>query len=210
MCFSAEASFTAAAVLAVMGFVTLSKAKKHPERYLIAALPLFFALQQITEGIQWLYYQGSFGTEQGAGAARELFLFMALILWPFWIPLSILVAEKKTEKRRLLYVFLLIGLFDALYNGYYSLFQPTNASILENSIYYHLKIDRNSIWIYAAATVLPWFFTSTPKAKILGLGFALGYAVSAWFFYSTFTSVWCFFAAINSLIIYAMVTSEDR
>lgn len=210
MCFSAEVSFTAAAVLGAIALVTLVKSKKNPDRYLIAAIPIFFALQQLTEGIQWLYYQGTLGTEQGASAARELFLFIALIIWPFWIPLSVLVAERKPEKRKILYGFLLIGLLDSIYNGYMSLGQPTQASIYENSIYYHIKVAVNSVWFYGIATVLPWFFTSTPKAKILGLGFGLGYAVSAWFYYATFTSVWCFFAAINSAIIYAMVTSEER
>lgn len=210
MCFSAEVSFTAAAVLGAIALVTLVKAKKNPDRYLIAAIPILFALQQLTEGIQWLYFNGTFGTEAGASAARELFLFIALIIWPFWIPLSILVAERNREKRGILYLFLLVGVLEAAYNGYVSLSGPTEASIYENSIYYHLKVAVNSVWFYGAVTVLPWFFTSTPKAKLLGCGFALGYAVSAWFYYATFTSVWCFFAAINSAIIYAMVTSDER
>lgn len=210
MCFSAEVSFTAAAVLGAIALVTLVKAKKNPDRYLIAAIPILFALQQLTEGIQWLYFNGTFGTEAGVNAARELFLFIALIIWPFWIPLSILVAERKPEKRGILYIFLLIGVFVAIYNGYVSLLQPTSSGVYENSIYYRSNVAVNSVWFYGIATVLPWFFTSTPKAKLLGLGFALGYAVSAWFYYATFTSVWCFFSAINSAIIYAMVTSDER
>jgi len=47
MCFSAEASFTAAAVLVPAGAVSMVRAYKTDRRYLpIATLPLLFGLQQ--------------------------------------------------------------------------------------------------------------------------------------------------------------------
>ena len=210
MCFSAEASFTAAAVLGAIAVASLIKAKKNPDRYLIAAMPLFFAIQQISEGIQWLYFGNKVVSEQAANAAAELFLLVALIIWPLWVPLSVVVAERRREKRGILYCFLLLGALDALYNGYVSLGNPMPASIVGHSIFYTLYVSQPSVWVYAAATILPWFFTTTPKAKLLGLGFGVGYSIAAWFYFSTFASVWCFFAAINSGIIYAIVTSDER
>jgi hypothetical protein len=210
MCFSSKASFTAAAVLGAIAVASLIKAKKNPDRYLFAAMPLFFAIQQISEGMQWLYLESGVGTERAANAASELFLFIALVIWPFWTPLSVVVAERQREKRGLLYVFLVIGVLDTIYNAYVSLGNPMPASIVGHSIFYQLYVSQPSVWVYAIAVILPWFFTSTPKTKILGVGYALGYSVAAWFYFATFASVWCFFAAINSAIIYAIVTSEDR
>ena len=56
MCFSATASFTAAAVAGSIGAVTLWKAAKlrDPALLPIAAFPALFALQQTVEGLLWL------------------------------------------------------------------------------------------------------------------------------------------------------------
>jgi hypothetical protein len=54
MCFSAQASFGASAVLGIMGIYALHKAKQ--QERLLAIVPLFFAVQQACEGIVWLTY----------------------------------------------------------------------------------------------------------------------------------------------------------
>ncbi len=54
MCFSAQASFGASAVLGIMGIYALRKAKQQ-ERFL-AMVPLLFAIQQACEGIVWVTY----------------------------------------------------------------------------------------------------------------------------------------------------------
>ena len=56
MCFSATASFTAAAIVGSIGAVTLWKAARLRDRALlpIAAFPVLFALQQTVEGLLWL------------------------------------------------------------------------------------------------------------------------------------------------------------
>ena len=54
MCFSAEASFTAAAVLVPFGALSMTRAYKTDPRYIpIATLPLLFGLQQALEGAVW-------------------------------------------------------------------------------------------------------------------------------------------------------------
>ena len=51
MCFSAEASFAAAAVLLPAGGVAMQRAARRNLNYLpIATLPLLFGLQQFSEG----------------------------------------------------------------------------------------------------------------------------------------------------------------
>src|SRR5581483_10832077 len=54
MCFSAEASFTAAAILLPAGAIGMQRAYRTERRYLpFAALPLFFGLQQLFEDLVW-------------------------------------------------------------------------------------------------------------------------------------------------------------
>ena len=54
MCFSATASFTAAAVLLPSGVLSVYRAWRGDRRYLaLSALPLLFGLQQLFDGMVW-------------------------------------------------------------------------------------------------------------------------------------------------------------
>ncbi len=53
MCFSPEADFVSGAVIGLVGVASLREAR-HPREVPLAALPLAFALHQITEGFVWL------------------------------------------------------------------------------------------------------------------------------------------------------------
>jgi hypothetical protein len=57
MCFSAEADFAVAAVVAPVGVATLRAAARAHDQ-LLAALPLLPALHQLTEGVVWLGLEG--------------------------------------------------------------------------------------------------------------------------------------------------------
>ena len=56
MCFSATASFSAGAVLLGLGALTLKSARR-PRELLYAAIPLLFAIQQLSEGVIWLTFR---------------------------------------------------------------------------------------------------------------------------------------------------------
>lgn len=53
MCFSAEASYAAAAVLLPSSALAINRARKNRRYLAFAALPLFFGLQQLFEGLVW-------------------------------------------------------------------------------------------------------------------------------------------------------------
>ncbi len=55
MCFSATASFSAGAVLLGLGTLTL-KSTRHRNELPFAAIPLLFAIQQLSEGVIWLTF----------------------------------------------------------------------------------------------------------------------------------------------------------
>ena len=74
MCFSAEASFTSSAVLALIGYASI-KAAPSKSKLFLAAIPCFFALQQFSEGIIWLNLRGDIAPSFLTLAAQILFLF---------------------------------------------------------------------------------------------------------------------------------------
>ena len=56
MCFSATASFSAGAVLLGLGTLALKTASR-PRELPFAAIPLLFAIQQLSEGVIWLTFR---------------------------------------------------------------------------------------------------------------------------------------------------------
>jgi len=91
MCFSASASFIAGGGLTALGSASLPIAKKRKK--LLAALPLLFGIQQISEGFQWQ----SLNAGTTSPAAGYFFLFFASIVFPIYIPLSVFILDKKEE-----------------------------------------------------------------------------------------------------------------
>src|SRR5262245_37133689 len=108
MCFSAEASFTAGAVLLPAGAYCLRTALCKDARYVpMALIPVAFAIQQFTEGMVWS------GLEHAASGfverASSLYLFFAIPFWPFWIPLSLLFPETRHGTRTLFSLLVLLS-----------------------------------------------------------------------------------------------------
>ena len=78
MCFSAAASFSAAAVCGGTGALTLPRAKK-PD-LMLAFIPVIFGLHQTLEGFVWLT------RAEGVGrCAGYSFATIAFCLWPSFV-----------------------------------------------------------------------------------------------------------------------------
>ena len=93
MCFSAPASFVGSAVIGGIGAVSQNKVIR-PNQRLFALIPLIFAIQQLAEGALWITLaSGSYQTLEMV--ATYVFIVPALILWPFIVPLSLLLMEER-------------------------------------------------------------------------------------------------------------------
>src|SRR4051812_25010761 len=115
MCFSATVSFSASAVIGAAGVASIIMAK-HTKRKMFAAIPLIFAIQQFFEGIVWIT---SMNTAYAAwhNTAMYFFLVFAQVVWPVWVPLSILLLENESKRRFVLTMLLGMGISVALYLG---------------------------------------------------------------------------------------------
>ena len=110
MCFSATASFTAAAVAGSIGAVTLWRAAelRDPALLPIAAFPALFAIQQTVEGLLWLEL-----ARPAPGACvpflTHAFMAYAEVFWPVFAPLAAWLIEPVDWRRRLIGLCLLVG-----------------------------------------------------------------------------------------------------
>ncbi len=64
--------------------------------------------------------------------------------------------------------------------------------------------------LYLAATCIVSFFSSHKMIVIFGILSLILFMVAYWFYTVAFFSVWCFFAAILSAIIYLHFSFEKR
>lgn len=201
MCFSATASFTAGTALSVVGGLTVSKSRGKAELPL-ALVPLLFGVQQITEGAVWLSLRHD--VPMLKSWATYTYSVFSHVLWPIFVPLAILLVETAQRRRKAIGVFQVLGLAVGLYLFYFIIRFPVTAHVHGHSIRYdssHFYIGAVLV-VYLLATCASGLFSSHWCINVFGvLAFVLAivaYQVSA----ATFVSVWCFYAAILSLLVY--------
>src|ERR1035438_1870869 len=212
MCFSATANFVGSGVLAPVGVVTLTKVK-HRRELLFAALPTLFAIHQFIEGFVWLGLDGTLSpaVAHNMGAAYMLY---AQGLLPFLLPLGVLLFEPDGRRRRHMLPFLVIGVATGLYILWALTAYPTQIYIRENSIVYINQATNNTTVaiLYLIATCGSLFFSKVKAMIIFGTAnLAILLVVTAVKRYA-FTSVWCAYAALASVIVlvYFWRTSGER
>jgi hypothetical protein len=212
MCFSATANFVGSGVLAAVGVVTLTKVR-HRRELLFAALPTLFAIHQFMEGFVWLGLDGilSPAVAHDMGAA---FMLYAQGLLPFLLPLSVFLFEVDRKSRQRMLPFLVLGLGTTLYILWALTAFPLQLYVKGNSIVYINQATNNTAIavLYVIATCGSLFFSKIKMMVVFGAAnLAILLVVMAFKRYA-FTSLWCAYAAIASVIIlaYFWTSSEER
>ena len=212
MCFSAEASFAGGIIISSIGIATVKKVH-NPYQLVFASIPLFFGIQQFVEGSLWLTIPNpeyvnlqKFGT--------YIFLIMADFLWPTMIPLSVLLMEVNPKRKRILRILLLMGLLLSLYYVFCLLFFNITPQIMGYHIQYNTDFPKSlalpAFIIYLIVTIMPLFVSGIKKTHLLGILMFLSCSITAIFFTQYLTSVWCFFAALISAVIFWILSDSKR
>jgi hypothetical protein len=200
MCFSATASFTAGAFLLGTGAMSLSLARSKPERF-YAAIPLLFAVQQLTEGTVWLSF--GWGLPWVTVVGAQVFSFFSHVLWPVYVPVAAWLLEPRPQRRRVLGVICAGGIAVGIWLLYSMFATPIQAIPVGGHIEYASPhfFAAASMSMYLAATTVSLLVSSQRWVKVFG-GLALVSFIAAYAFYARwFISVWCFFAAIVSVVV---------
>ena len=211
MCFSAEASFGLSTALAASGaYCVITAVRRQNRSHLpLAAIPLFFGIQQFCEGLVWV---GLGERHQDLVERASLaYLFFALFFWPLWMPLSIFAQERRPTQNFIMAVITVLGVACGL-----ALYLP----LVLNLALVVTRIDHHSIhydfeqspvfdivpwpfWIvlYLAVVAAPILMSRRREVVVVGLVLVMlagiTYVISA----TAFVSLWCFFAAILSIYL---------
>ena len=201
MCFSATASFVAAAVTGTIGVFSIARATDRRD-LLLAATPLVFAAQQAIEGMLWTTLTTAPNGE-GSGGLIFLFLLIADVLWPIFVPLAVILGEPDARRRQLILACLLAGIGAGGWMLSLLLTQPARAFIQHEHIAYEMGFD-GSVLVsvaYLAATALSLLLSSRRAVVAFGVIAGCGSFITWLFYWEAYVSVWCFFAAAASVVL---------
>ncbi|HEU4716339.1 MAG TPA: DUF6629 family protein [Bacteroidia bacterium] len=207
MCFSASASFGAGILLTGIGAGSIKQVRQ-PAELFFASIPLIFGVQQLSEGFVWLSLSRP-GYVPLQHVATFLFLFFAQVVWPVWVPLSIMLLKKK-ERRKLSQK--LLTATGALVSAYlaYCLFRfHVEAKIIG----YHISYEQDypealatyGGLLYIIATIAPPFFSDIRRMWMLGAAILISYIITELFYTDYIVSVWCFFASVISIAVWVIM-----
>jgi hypothetical protein len=212
MCFSAGASFAGGAVISAIGVASL-KSAGNPSQRLFAGIPLLFAFQQFSEGVVWLTLKSG-GNYQLQMTAAYLFLVMALVVWPFIIPLAVLRLEEVKKRKEIIVGMLVAGVILSGYYAFCLIFYSVRPVINEFHIQYlndfPESLSNAAFGVYVIATMGPLFASSIKRMSLFGILVLSSSIVTGIFYKEYLTSVWCFFAALISAVIYWIVKESQE
>lgn len=211
MCFSAEASFAAGTILLGIGVASMSKADSVPQKVL-ACIPLLFSIQQFDEGILWMTFSNP-AYMHWQQISIYIFLLFAQVIWPTFVPLSILLIEKDPVRKKILRATLGTGILVSVYLLYCLISYDVTAAVSGHHIRYDLAFPYAQKWYsgipYFIATVVSPLVSGNKKMRMIGMVIVVSYVIARFFYAEYLISIWCYFAAIISVIV-LMVILELR
>lgn len=210
MCFSAEASFIVSGTLSIIGISAIRQTKSRKDIF-VASIPLIFALQQLTEGLLWVVLQNpELALAQASNWLAGLYGIFIGVIWPVYAPFAIYREETDSQTKRVMASMLLAGVGFAAYTIIGMIQEPIVAGIINHSIHYAHQVEGQQfvLAMYLFATCTPFILSSRKLLNLTGMIITLGFFVAFFFYQQTFASVWCFFAAIASGLIYFFIRNQ--
>src|SRR5262245_19762876 len=213
MCFSASASFTAAALVGSVGAVIVAKAARKLDWRVLpfASFPVLFAIQQAVEGLLWLDLAGA---EPWAWRPVLVHIFQgyAEVFWPTFAPLAALLMEPDRKRRRLIFGCLLVGVCLSIYLLVAMIGHPYQATIFQGHIVYwnDYRYPKGIEGPYVLATTISLLLSSHRAVRLLAVVILIGFAVAYMAFHLAYISVWCFFAAAASVLVYLHIRDQIK
>ena len=200
ICFSANASILAGVALFGIGIVTVRRAERLAQLP-YAAIPLAFGMQQLVEGYLWKILP----TQSSAtDTVAAIYLLFSHVLWPILVPLAVLVIEPFEARRKLLLFPTAAGAVAGIFFLFALLTEPVSAVIEGKHIVYHLphRHDAFILTLYIIGTCLTPLLSSYRTVRFLGIAIIIALIATSIAYVHWFASVWCFFAALISAVVF--------
>jgi hypothetical protein len=210
VCFSATASFTSAAVLGVGGAATLASVRRGRDVPL-ALLGIGFAGHQLAEGVIWRQLAVS-GSVRLPSPALGLWVLYSWILLPVWVPVALALVEPARGRRHAMAGLAGAGAAVGGAIVVLALRGSVVASARSGHISYILTTSPG-LWIgvpYVLVTCIPPLLSSHGFLRLWGLALVVSMGLTAVLATRQFESVWCFCAALLTLMLLGWFVARRR
>lgn len=202
MCFSPEADLVVGSVVVAVGIDALRHVRA-PREIAVASLPALLGLHQITEAFVWWGLRGDVARSIERVALWSYLLF-ALSALPVLVPIAVGLVERSMTRRYLIGAFGVVtiavaaALASAIFRG------PIGAEIEHGHIAYQVDALRSGghvTALYVLGTCGALLASGSRDLRLLGALNLAAVPVLAWLTLNGFVSLWCFWAAIVSVVI---------
>jgi len=202
MCFSPTASFIASGVIGTIGVATLRHVRE-PRTLLFAAVPLLFAVHQFCEGFVWLGLDGRIG-KVAFDHVAFLFMIYAQGVLPLLMPVAVVLMEPAGWRRRAILALVCIGAIACVWDIVGLVAWPSRAFVQCHSIAYRNPVTGNFLisCLYILATCGALMLSTHRVVRWYGVLNVIGLTVVEIVREFAFASVWCFYAAMLSIMLY--------
>lgn len=175
----------------------------------LAAIPAIFGVQQLVEGALWL---GLPAHSPATHALTIAYLLFSHVLWPVYVPMAVWIIEPSAAHRRRIAFTLVAGAAISIFFLMIILLNPVSATIEGMHIQYHVPHPNEEVAfaLYAMAACVAPLLSSYKTVRLLGLAIAASMIASYIIYAMWFASVWCFFAAVVSAVVYLHFSESRR
>ncbi|MFQ6538750.1 MULTISPECIES: DUF6629 family protein [Aphanothece] len=214
MCFSSAASFAAAGLLLPAGLATTRHCRRSGRWDLLplALSPLLFGVQQALEGLVWIGLDGG-ELEPLTRNAAVAYLFFAHAFWLAWIPFCALHYGQDSRpvfQPRGRQLMLAGGLAMGLWLWLPLLLDPgrIHPTVVRGSIDYLPVLPGHGLvshevgtLVYGLVISLPLILTGSRRLTWFAAALIAAFALAQVSYLHAFSSVWCYFSALLSLLL---------
>ena len=201
MCFSPEMDVAAGVVVGSIGVAALHHADR-PQELPLASLPVLFGAHQLTEAFVWWGLRGDVAASTG-DAALWLYVLFAFVVLPVLAPVAVLLVEPDGRRRRIIGRFAMLGgLVSAIYLAS-MLREPMTATIRGHTLGYGTGAPYGDLLavLYVVGTVGALLASSHRRITLFGAANAVVVPLLVLVSARAFTSLWCLWAALASVVI---------
>jgi hypothetical protein len=202
MCFSPGADAVVGGIVVAVGVDALRHVRE-PKQILLASLPLLFGLHQIDEAFVWWGLQGGV-SESLERVSIWVYVLFALVAVPILVPAAVFAVEPSVGRRRVIATFAALGiavgvsLAISIFRG--SVDAPHHGRQIGYDVSALSQGGRlTALYVVAACGAL--VACSYRDLAALGVLNLIAVPILMWLTVNGFISLWCFWAAIVSVVI---------
>lgn len=195
-------NFVLSGIIGTVGILTLRKVSVAKE-VAFALLPLLFALHQFTQGFVWLGVNHLISA-RALHLAQSIFVFYAQGFLQFLVPFAIWMLEPKGVRKSIIAALVIMGAFLTGYTLWGLAVYPTSVYEHNDALVY-VNPATHHIWVaalYILTTCGSLVLSSSISIQLYGLLNLFGITIVRIFKPYAFTSVWCLYAAVLSIVLY--------